>query len=173
MCALCSAVGRSLTGGVVCLRRSSTVPSLWSWSVKSTGRSTSPWSSTLPPLKNTSSHIHTNVHANTYAHTLSLSHTQTHTLTQSHTHGLVSTQQRWSECDRGAGGRRDCCTEKKKGKKKFYILPFVSVSVAFSLPPLPPSRPPLCRRRQIGAQRWRSRGPVLQSPASVQFVLVS
>lgn len=33
------------------------VPSLWSWSVKSTGRWTNPWSSTLPPRKNTSRYM--------------------------------------------------------------------------------------------------------------------
>lgn len=31
-------------------------PFPWSWSVKSTGKSTNPWSSTLLPLKSTSSH---------------------------------------------------------------------------------------------------------------------
>uniref|UniRef100_A0A3Q4HJR2 Serine/threonine-protein kinase MRCK alpha n=1 Tax=Neolamprologus brichardi TaxID=32507 RepID=A0A3Q4HJR2_NEOBR len=66
------------------------------WSVKSTGRSTNPWSSTLPPLKNTSRRPGEQTHTHSHSHT----HTHTHTHSnQMHGHGyLCGTQKQEQKC---------------------------------------------------------------------------
>lgn len=109
-------------------------PFPWSWSVKSTGKSTNPWSSTLLPLKSTSSHTQ----YFTYTHS-AVGSKDTHGL------GYICTQQkdvcmhaRVCLCEDGEMG----LSNPERTCKKPLVLYSVCVSVSFS--------PCVFRRGQIG-----------------------